>query len=89
MHISERCVTAAAIFVNALFQAKTMLVDSIAALKTARFRSAVVCLALCGISAAALLLRLHQLEVKGLYGEAASWTFPRLDWEPFWRVMWK
>ncbi len=66
-----------------------MLVGSIAALKTARFRSAVVCLALCGISAAGLLLRLHQLEVKGLYDEAASWTFARLDWEPFWRVMWK
>jgi hypothetical protein len=63
--------------------------DLLPALKAARLRSVAVYLALCGIVLAGLLLRVHQLAVKGLYDEAASWTFARLDWEPFWQVMWK
>ena len=68
-----------------LFETKTRLPGETAS----RFRSPAVYFGLLSVLAAGLLLRLHQLAVKGLYDEAASWTFASLDWEPFWEVMWR
>ena len=35
-----------------------------------------------------VVLRLHQLEARAFYDEAASWTFAHLGWHNFWDVMW-
>ena len=58
-------------------------------LRTARRRSLVAGIGFAGIVGAGLLLRFHQLSVKGLSDEAASWTFAKLDWQSFWEVIWR
>jgi len=72
---------------KALFSAKT-LIQAPSTLLQPPFRTIAAHLAFSAIVTIGLLLRLHELTAKGLSDEAASWTFAKLAWEPFWQVMW-
>jgi mannosyltransferase len=45
-------------------------------------------LILIGLVLLGTIIRLYGIESRGLYDEAASWTFARLHWPDFWKVMW-
>jgi predicted membrane-bound mannosyltransferase len=36
----------------------------------------------------AIVVRLYGIELRPMFDEADSWTFARLPWSNFWRVMW-